>query len=146
MYGPHGPTLLSNGPSSVEIQGRWIKDAIKLANRQGLKYIHPTEEATKAWKQRIQELGDATLFPTTRSTYMGGTVPGKKVEMVRWHLQSRSNDNVTDFIFHRHVTPEVSEPTLPRSAASCRASRASRLSRHRLVMRARLCTMETKIL
>jgi hypothetical protein len=83
LYGPHGPTLLSNGPSSVEIQGRWIKDAIKQANRQGIKYINPTEEATKAWKQRIKELGDATLFPTTRSTYMGGTVPGKKVEMVR---------------------------------------------------------------
>ena len=83
LYGPHGPTLLSNGPSSVEIQGRWIKDAIKQAKKQGLKYINPTEEATKAWKQRINELGDATLFPTTRSTYMGGTVPGKKVEMVR---------------------------------------------------------------
>jgi hypothetical protein len=82
LYGPHGPTLLSNGPSSVEIQGRWIKDAIKQANKQGIKYINPTEEATKAWKQRINELGDATLFPTTRSTYMGGTVPGKKVEMV----------------------------------------------------------------
>ena len=82
LYGPHGPTLLSNGPSSVEIQGRWIKDAIKFANRAGYKYINPTEEAQKAWKQRINELGDATLFPTTRSTYMGGTVPGKKVEMV----------------------------------------------------------------
>lgn len=52
-------------------------------NKQGLKYISATDEATKAWKQRINELGDATLFPTTRSTYMGGTVPGKKVEMVR---------------------------------------------------------------
>ena len=82
LYGPHGPTLLSNGPSSVEIQGRWIKDAIKISKRQGLKYVNPTEEATKAWKKRINELGDATLFPTTRSTYMGGTVPGKNVEMV----------------------------------------------------------------
>lgn len=22
LYGPHGPTLLSNGPSTVEVQGR----------------------------------------------------------------------------------------------------------------------------
>jgi hypothetical protein len=135
LYGPHGPTLLSNGPSSVEIQGRWIKDAIKMANRQGLKYIHPTEEATKAWKKRIQELGDATLFPTTRSTYMGGTVPGKKVEMVCWLLQPRSNDLCTDFTIYRHVTLEVLERTLLKSAASCRASKASRLSRHKLVKR-----------
>ena len=98
MYGPHGPTLLSNGPSSVEIQGRWIQDAIKQANKQGLKYINPTEEATKAWKQRINELGDATLFPTTRSTYMGGTVPGKKVEMVCSQCSIRHNRILTDSI------------------------------------------------
>jgi cation diffusion facilitator CzcD-associated flavoprotein CzcO len=98
LYGPHGPTLLSNGPSSVEVQGRWIRDAINLANRQGVKYVNPKREASDAWKRRINELGDATLFPTTRSTYMGGkfrvsecldpsadcslgTVPGKKNEM-----------------------------------------------------------------
>ena len=29
LYGPHGPTLLSNGPTTVEVQGRWITDVIK---------------------------------------------------------------------------------------------------------------------
>ncbi|EME81076.1 uncharacterized protein MYCFIDRAFT_27132 [Pseudocercospora fijiensis CIRAD86] len=81
LYGPHGPTLLSNGPTAVEIQTRWIRDAIKLINRENLKYINPTKEASDAWKQRIQDLAAPTLFPTTRSTYMGGTVPGKKFEM-----------------------------------------------------------------
>ena len=72
MYGPHGPTLLSNGPSSVEIQVRWVRDAINKVNRQGLKYINPTKEASDNWKKRINELAAPTLFPTTRSTYMGG--------------------------------------------------------------------------
>jgi cation diffusion facilitator CzcD-associated flavoprotein CzcO len=81
LYGPHGPTLLSNGPTSVEIQARWIRDAIKLASRQGLKYINPTKEASDNWKKRIQDLAAPSLFPTTRSTYMGGTVPGKAFEM-----------------------------------------------------------------
>lgn len=81
LYGPHGPTLLSNGPSSVEVQGRWIRDAIKMATKQDVKFINPKKEASDAWKQRIDDLGNATLFPTTRSTYMGGTVPGKKNEM-----------------------------------------------------------------
>lgn len=81
LYGPHGPTLLSNGPSSVEVQGRWIRDAIKLINVQGLKYIDPTQEASDEWKKRINDLAAGTLFPTTRSTYMGGTVPGKANEM-----------------------------------------------------------------
>jgi cation diffusion facilitator CzcD-associated flavoprotein CzcO len=81
LYGPHGPTLLSNGPSSVEVQGRWIRDAIKMADKQKVKFINPKKEASDKWKERINELGNATLFPTTRSTYMGGTVPGKKNEM-----------------------------------------------------------------
>lgn len=84
IYGPHGPTLLSNGPSSVEVQARWIKDAINLINRQGLKYINPTPEATKVWKQRINDLSNKTLLPTTRSTYMGGSVPGKAFEQVNY--------------------------------------------------------------
>jgi cation diffusion facilitator CzcD-associated flavoprotein CzcO len=84
LYGPHGPTLLSNGPSSLEIQARWIRDAINLINRQGLKSIDATKEAEKAWKQRINDLSNATLFPTTRSTYMGGSVPGKAFEQVNY--------------------------------------------------------------
>ena len=81
LYGPHGPTLLSNGPTSVEIQVRWIKDAIKKISREGLKYVNPTKEAQDKWKERINALAVPTLFPTTKSTYMGGTVPGKKFEM-----------------------------------------------------------------
>lgn len=75
LYGPQGPTLLSNGPTSVEIQGRWIVDAIKQMERDGIKYINPTDEAGKEWKQKINKLSDASLFPTTKSTYMGTSPP-----------------------------------------------------------------------
>jgi len=81
LYGPHGPTLLSNGPSSVEIQGRWIRDAINKINRQKISYINPKKEAGDKWKQRINELAAPTLFPTVKSTYMGGGIPGKAFEM-----------------------------------------------------------------
>ena len=84
LYGPHGPTLLSNGPSSVEVQGRWIRDAIKLIDREGYKYVNPTKEASDKWKAHINELSDLTLLPTTRSTYMGGSVPGKAFEQVNY--------------------------------------------------------------
>ncbi|OCL04332.1 putative flavo protein [Glonium stellatum] len=84
LYGPHGPTLLSNGPSSIEVQGRWIVDAIKKMEKEGLKYIDPTPEATKAWKERINYLSDISLFPTTKSTYMGGSLPGKAFEQVNY--------------------------------------------------------------
>ncbi|KAF5701560.1 cyclohexanone monooxygenase [Fusarium mundagurra] len=84
IYGPHGPTLLANGPTAVEVQGRWIRDAIKLAERECFKYFDPTPEASKQWKAHIVELSDATLLPTTRSTYMGGSVPGKPFEPISY--------------------------------------------------------------
>ncbi|SMR42332.1 unnamed protein product [Zymoseptoria tritici ST99CH_1E4] len=84
LYGPHGPTLLSNGPTSVEVQGRWIRDAINNITQQDLKYIDATEEASKEWKKRINALSDASLFPTTKSTYMGGSLPGKAFEQVNY--------------------------------------------------------------
>ncbi|GIC89723.1 flavin-containing monooxygenase [Aspergillus udagawae] len=80
LYGPQGPTLLSNGPTSVEVQGRWVADAIKQIERQGIKYIDPLPESARAWKKRINELSDISLFPTTKSTYMGGSIPGKVFE------------------------------------------------------------------
>ena len=68
LYGPQGPTLLSNGPTTIEVQGRWITDVIKSCERNGIKYIDPKDEAVKQWKQRINDLSNATLLPTTKST------------------------------------------------------------------------------
>lgn len=64
------------------IQGRWIADAIDKIETGGIKYIDPKLEAADAWKQHIVELNDKSLFPTTRSTYMGGSIPGKVYEPV----------------------------------------------------------------
>lgn len=82
IYGVHGPTLLSNGPSTVEVQGRWIADCIDKMKAGNLKYINPKPEAVQNWKNHVLELNDKTLFPTTRSTYMGGSIPGKVYEPV----------------------------------------------------------------
>lgn len=82
VYGAHGPTLLANGPTIVEIQGRWIVDLIDKMQRNGIKYVNPKREAAEQWKKHILGLNDRTLFPTTRSTYMGGCIPGKVYEPV----------------------------------------------------------------
>ncbi|KAK7955351.1 hypothetical protein PG988_016045 [Apiospora saccharicola] len=89
IYGPHGPTLLSNGPSTVEVQGRWIADLLDKMRRQGIKYVNPKREASDQWKKRVVEINDETLFPTTTSTYMGGNVPGKAYEPVCYAGGSR---------------------------------------------------------
>lgn len=68
LYGPQGPTLLSNGPTSVEVQGRWITDVCKQMERDGILYINPTDEASKEWKKKINELSDKSLLPRVKST------------------------------------------------------------------------------
>lgn len=85
QYGPHGPTLLSNGPTSVEIQARWIRDAIKKVKNEDFKYVNPTVEAQEEYKKRILALARGSLFVTTRSTYMGSAVPGKAFEPTCYH-------------------------------------------------------------
>ncbi|KAH9997688.1 FAD/NAD(P)-binding domain-containing protein [Xylariaceae sp. FL0662B] len=82
IYGVHGPTLLSNGPTTVEVQGRWITDCINKMETNGIKYINPKRDAVEAWKKHVVELNDRSLFPTTRSTYMGGSIPDKIYEPV----------------------------------------------------------------
>ncbi|KAJ3548842.1 hypothetical protein NM208_g803 [Fusarium decemcellulare] len=82
IYGAHGPTLLSNGPSTVEVQGRWILDMIMKMEQSGIRYINPKPEAADEWKQHVLDLNNLTLFPTTTSTYMGGSIPGKAYEPV----------------------------------------------------------------
>lgn len=82
IYGAHGPTLLSNGPSTVELQGRWIADFIDKMQHKNIKYVNPKNEAAEAWKKHVVEINDQYLFKTTKSTYMGGNVPGKVFEPV----------------------------------------------------------------
>ncbi|KAJ5321469.1 hypothetical protein N7476_004471 [Penicillium atrosanguineum] len=63
IYEAHGPTLLSNGPTTVE-------------------YINAKPAAAESWKEKILQQTEMSLFPTTNSTYMGGNVPGKIYEPV----------------------------------------------------------------
>ncbi|PYH88406.1 putative flavo protein [Aspergillus ellipticus CBS 707.79] len=84
LFGTHGPTLFSNAPTTIEIQGRWIRDAIKHMERQGIRSINPTAGACRTWKKQITAFSKASLFPTTSSTYMGGGIPGKAYELVSY--------------------------------------------------------------
>lgn len=84
LHGAHGPTALSNGPSGIELQGRWVIDAIKKMLDDGINSINPTEEAEQEWKANIYGISDKTLFPLTNSWYMGANIPGKKKEPLNY--------------------------------------------------------------
>lgn len=82
LYGAQGPTAFSNGPTCVEVQGDWIVDAIVKLRGQGLDYCDATHEAEKQWRETVIKFSDKTLFPQTKSWYMGDNVPGKVREQL----------------------------------------------------------------
>ncbi|KAI6855739.1 FAD/NAD(P)-binding domain-containing protein [Hortaea werneckii] len=84
LYGAQGPTAFSNGPSCVEIQGDWIVDAIAKMRKEKITYLNATKDAEEEWRQKVTELSDATLFPTTNSWYMGANIPGKPREQLNF--------------------------------------------------------------
>ena len=84
LYGAQGPTAFSNGPSCVETQADWIIDAIQKMKKDGLKSVNATKDAEEAWRKKVTELSDKTLFPGTDSWYMGANIPGKPREQLNY--------------------------------------------------------------
>lgn len=74
--------VLLSGPTSAEVQSTWIADCVLKMSNEGIKFINPTKGAQKDWKKLVNAISQATLVPTTRSTYMGGAIPGKPYEQL----------------------------------------------------------------
>ena len=71
LYGPHGPTAYTNGPSTVEIQAEWVCKAIDHLLKKNLKAIKPQQKAEEDFTQHIDDLSAATLFHESHGWYMG---------------------------------------------------------------------------
>ncbi|KAJ5685095.1 hypothetical protein N7536_007714 [Penicillium majusculum] len=79
-YSAHSPSVFSNGPTSIEIQGSWIVDVIKQMESEGIQEIDVKKQAEQVWRDEILEVANMTLLPTTKSWYMGSNIPGKPIE------------------------------------------------------------------
>jgi cyclohexanone monooxygenase len=77
ITGPGSPSVLSNMVVSIEQHVDWLTDAIEHVLKTDRHTIEATEEAEDAWGQHVTEVGNATLFPRTKSWYTGANVPGK---------------------------------------------------------------------
>jgi len=51
---------------------------------EGINYCDATHEAEQEWREQITHLSDKTLFPQTKSWYMGDNVPGKFREQLNF--------------------------------------------------------------
>jgi cation diffusion facilitator CzcD-associated flavoprotein CzcO len=81
-YSAHSPSVFSNGPTSIEIQGSWIVQVIKKMESNGIQTIEPKRQAEQAWREEILAVANMTLLPSTKSWYMGSNIPGKPVEPI----------------------------------------------------------------
>jgi cation diffusion facilitator CzcD-associated flavoprotein CzcO len=77
ITGPQSPSVLSNMMVSIEQHVEWVSDAIRYVREHDLRIIEPTPEAEQGWVDHNEEVGNATLFPTANSWYMGSNVEGK---------------------------------------------------------------------
>ncbi|MGH9290054.1 MAG: flavin-containing monooxygenase [Acidimicrobiales bacterium] len=77
VTGPGSPSVLSNMVVAIEQHLDWIADCMTFMAANRLDTIEPSVEAEDAWVDHVNDLANATLFPTAKSWYMGANVPGK---------------------------------------------------------------------
>lgn len=77
VSGPGSPSVLTNMIPSIEQHVDWIAQCIDDLRSAGLARIEPEPDAEDAWVAHVNEVADATLFPTCNSWYLGANVPGK---------------------------------------------------------------------
>ncbi|MBM4269312.1 MAG: NAD(P)/FAD-dependent oxidoreductase [Deltaproteobacteria bacterium] len=77
VTGPGSPSVLSNMVPSIEQHVDWISDCIAYLRAKGFRRVEATTDAEDAWVAHVNELADATLYPTCNSWYVGANVPGK---------------------------------------------------------------------
>ena len=62
---------------SIEQHVDWITNCVTYLRERGIGAIEATTEAEDGWVAHVEEAGNATLYPTADSWYMGSNVPGK---------------------------------------------------------------------
>ena len=77
VTGPGSPSVLTNMLPSIEQHVEWIAGCLGYLGERGLDRIEPTAEAEDDWVDHVNNLADATLYPTCNSWYLGANVPGK---------------------------------------------------------------------
>jgi hypothetical protein len=57
---------------------------MKRLRDQKIDYCEATHGAEEEWREKVTELSDKTLFPQTKSWYMGDNIPGKLREQLNF--------------------------------------------------------------
>jgi cyclohexanone monooxygenase len=77
VTGPGSPSILTNVVVSIEQHVDWIARCLEHMHSTGSRTIEPTDDAEEGWVREVESVASKTLFPQTKSWYMGANVPGK---------------------------------------------------------------------
>ncbi len=77
VTGPGSPSVLANMITAVEQHVDWIADCASWMREHGHTTIEAADVAADNWVAHVNDLADATLYPTCNSWYLGANVPGK---------------------------------------------------------------------
>jgi cyclohexanone monooxygenase len=77
ITGPGSPSVLTNVVVAIEQHVDWIARCLQRMQAQGTRVAEPLAAAEEEWVEHVNEVASKTLFPTTKSWYMGANIPGK---------------------------------------------------------------------
>ncbi len=77
LVGPHNGSTFCNIPRCIEQNVEWVTGLLKYMQDHKYKTVETSDEAANGWADHVDELANATLFPTANSWIMGDNVSGK---------------------------------------------------------------------
>ena len=77
ITGPGSPSVKSNMVASIEQHVDWITDCLQFMQFRGAASIEPELQKEDQWVEHVNQVADATLYPSANSWYTGANIPGK---------------------------------------------------------------------
>lgn len=78
VTGPGSPSVLTNMPVAIEQHVEWIAGCIAMLRDRHIIAIEAEEHAAAEWTAHVNEVANATLYPTAATSwYLGANIPGK---------------------------------------------------------------------
>ena len=77
ITGPGSPGVVTNVPVAIEQHVEWVADCWATCASTATTRSRRRPEAADEWTAHVQDVANATLYPTADSWYMGANIPGK---------------------------------------------------------------------
>lgn len=84
LYGPQAPTAFSNGPTTVQVQAKWLDKVFQRVVADKIERFDATPEWEADWTNEVHKEWDKRLFKLAKSWYQGSNIPGKRVEPLNY--------------------------------------------------------------